>query len=69
MTPTRTGLWSLGGDLLGQVGLKLSSAISLLFSAGFEGTLSSPSLPEPGSAPATIPRARLVFELGVVSRF
>jgi hypothetical protein len=63
------GLWSLGGDLLGEVGLGLSSAISLILSAGIEGTLSSPSLPEPGKAPATIPRARLVFEIGVLSRF
>lgn len=63
------GHWTVGVDLLGQVGLGLSSGTSLLFSGGFEGFASGQSLDVVGRAPATLPRGRAIFELGVLSRF
>ena len=63
------GHWSAGGDILGQVSLGLSGGTSLLLGAGLEGFLTGVSLVEPGRATATIPRERLIFELGVLSRF
>jgi hypothetical protein len=62
-------LWSLGGDILGQFGLGLSAETTLLLSTGLEGVLTGASLAEPDRATAEIPRDRLIFELGVLSRF
>jgi hypothetical protein len=61
--------WTVGGDLLGQLGLGLSSGTSLLVSGGVEGFASGQNLLSQGQPPATVPRARLIFELGVLSRF
>jgi hypothetical protein len=61
--------WTVGADLVGQLGLGLSSGTSLLFSGGVEGFASSESLVSDAQAPVTIPRGRLIFELGVLSRF
>ncbi|HXT97953.1 MAG TPA: hypothetical protein VN853_16760 [Polyangia bacterium] len=61
--------WTAGGDLVGQIGIGLSSGTSLLLSGGLEGFASSQSLVSPGQAPATLPRGRIIFELGVLSRF
>ena len=62
-------LWSLGGDILGQFGFGLSAETTLLLSAGLEGVLTGARLAEPDRATAEIPRDRLIFELGVLSRF
>ena len=69
MTPTTTGSGRSEETCSDRSasGCRARSACSL--SAGLEGFLSSPTLAEAGRAPASIPRARLVFELGVVSRF
>ncbi len=63
------GHWTVGADLVGDLGLGLSSGTSLLLGAGLEGFLSGESLTAPGRIPATIPRGRVIFELGVLSRF
>ncbi|HVV53411.1 MAG TPA: hypothetical protein VHO06_27385 [Polyangia bacterium] len=63
------GHWTAGADLLGQVGLGLSSGTSLVCGGGFEGFLSGESLATPSRAPATILRGRVIFELGVLARF
>ncbi len=64
-----SGHWTVGADLVGQMGLGLSAGTSLLVGAGLEGFLSGESLTAPGRAPAMIPRGRVIFELGVLSRF
>jgi hypothetical protein len=63
------GLWTVGADLVGQIGLGLSSGTSLLGSAGVEGFASGESLVSEGQAPATLSRGRIIFEVGVLSRF
>ncbi|HVZ88242.1 MAG TPA: hypothetical protein VHG72_14820 [Polyangia bacterium] len=63
------GNWTAGADLLGEVGLGLSAGTSLVLGGGLEGFLSGERLNGPGRAPATIPRGRVIFELGVLSRF
>ncbi|HVV50582.1 MAG TPA: hypothetical protein VHO06_13030 [Polyangia bacterium] len=63
------GHWTVGADLLGQVGFGLSAGTSLVFGAGVEGFLSGESLTTQGRAPATILRGRVIFELGVLARF
>ena len=63
------GLWTVGADVVGQIGLGLSSGTSLLGSAGVEGFASGESLVSDGQPPATLSRGRLIFELGVLSRF
>jgi hypothetical protein len=63
------GLWTVGADVVGQIGLGLSSGTSLLGSAGVEGFASGESLVSEGQAPATLSRGRIIFELGVLSRF
>jgi len=62
-------LWSLGGDILGQFGFGLSAGTTLLLSAGLEGVLTGASLAQPERATAEIPRDRVIFELGLLSRF
>jgi opacity protein-like surface antigen len=61
--------WTVGADLLGQLGLGLSSGTSLLCSAGVEGFLTGAKLDIDTGPPATIPRVRAVFELGILARF
>ena len=63
------GHWTIGADLVGQLGLGLSSWTSLLFSAGLEGFVGGENLAAAGQPPVTIPRGRVIFELGVLSRF
>jgi hypothetical protein len=63
------GHWTVGADLVGQIGVGLSSGTSLLGSGGVEGFASGESLVSQGQAPATLPRGRMIFELGVLSRF
>jgi hypothetical protein len=61
--------WTIGGDLVGQIGLGLSSGTSLLVSSGLEGFATSQSLVASGQPTASLPRGRVIFELGVLSRF
>jgi hypothetical protein len=63
------GHWTAGADLVGQVGLGLAAGTSLVLGAGLEGFLSGQSLATPGATPAIVPRGRIIFELGVLSRF
>jgi hypothetical protein len=66
--PSDQGYWSLGGDLLGQVGYGLSRATTLLLGGGVEETLTAADLVVAGRPVATIPHARSVFEVGILSR-
>jgi hypothetical protein len=67
--PRFAELWTLGGDVLGQVGLGLSAGTTLLLSFGVEGVLSSARLVAPDQATAELPWDRLILEVGVLSRF
>jgi hypothetical protein len=67
--PRFAEMWTLGGDVLGQVGVGLSAGTSLLLSAGVEGVLSEARLVTPDEPTAELPGDRLIIELGVVSRF
>src|SRR5579871_161338 len=64
-----SGHWTVGADLVVQMGFGLSAGTSLLVGGGLEGFLSGESLMAPGRPPATTPRGRVIFELGVLSRF
>ena len=68
-SPNAQGYWSVGGDLLGQIGYGLSQGTALLLGGGLEETLTAADVVVAGQAVATIPHQRLVFELGVLSRF
>ncbi len=61
--------WSLGGDLLAQVGYGLSPGTALLVGAGVETLLTEADVYVGGEPAATIPRTQMVLELGVLSRF
>ena len=63
------GHWTVGADLVGQLGIGLSAGTSLLLGGGVEGFASGESLVSEGQAPATLPRGRVIFEVGVLSRF
>ena len=63
------GYWSLGGDLLAQIGYGLSPGTALLLGAGVEELLTEADVYVGGEPAATIPHAQLVLELGVLSRF
>ena len=63
------GYWSLGADLLGQVGYGLSRETALLVGAGVEESLTEADIYVTGKPVATIPHTQLVLELGVLSRF
>jgi hypothetical protein len=63
------GYWSMGADLLGQVGYGLSRATALLAGAGVEEILTEADVYVAGQPAATIPHTRIVLELGVLSRF
>jgi opacity protein-like surface antigen len=63
------GYWSLGGDLLAQVGYGLSAGTALLAGAGVEESLTAADVYVAGQRVTTIPRAQFLLELGVLSRF
>ena len=63
------GYWSLGGDLLAQVGYGLSPGTALLVGGGVEEFLTAADVYVAGQPAATIPHSQLVLELGVLSRF
>ncbi len=63
------GYWSVGADLLGQVGYGLSSSTALTMGGGVEGFLAEADIIVAGQPAATIPHTQLVLELGVLSRF
>ena len=63
------GYWSLGGDLLAQVGYGLSRGTALLIGVGVEESLTEAEINVAGQPAATIPHTQLVLELGVLSRF
>jgi hypothetical protein len=63
------GYWSLGGDLLGQVGYGLSTGTALLAGAGVEELLTAADVYVAGQPAATMPHTQVVLELGVLSRF
>jgi len=67
--PRLAEMWTVGGDVLGQVGVGLSAGTSLLLSAGMEGVLSEARLVTPDEPTADLPADRLILELGVLSRF
>jgi opacity protein-like surface antigen len=67
--PRFAEMWTLGGDVLGQVGVGLSAGTSLLLSAGVEGVLGEARLVTPDEPTAELPGDRLILELGVLSRF
>jgi hypothetical protein len=67
--PRFAEMWTVGGDLLAQVGVGLSAGTSLLLSAGVEGVLSEARLVTPDEPTAELPGDRLILELGVLSRF
>jgi hypothetical protein len=68
-SPSDQGYWSLGGDLLGQVGYGLSPGVVFLLGGGLEETLTAADVLVAGRMIATIPHERLMLELGVLSRF
>ncbi len=63
------GYWSVGGDLLAQVGYGLSRGTALLVGGGVEELFTAADVYVAGQPAATIPHTRLVLELGVLSRF
>ena len=63
------GYWSLGFDLLAQVGYGLSSGTALLVGGGVEEFFTAGDIYVAGQQAATIPHTQLVLELGVLSRF
>lgn len=63
------GYWSMGADLLAQVGYGLSPATALVVGGGVEEILTEKELYVEGEPAATIPHTRLVLEVGVLSRF
>jgi hypothetical protein len=63
------GYWSLGGDLLAQLGYGLSPGTALLVGGGVEESTTEADIYVAGQAAATIPHTQLVLELGVLSRF
>jgi hypothetical protein len=67
--PEAHGYWSLGCDLLGQVGYGLSQGTALLLGGGLEETFTAAEIVVAGQSVATVPHQRVVFELGVLSRF
>jgi hypothetical protein len=67
--PNTHGYWSLGGDMLGQVGYGLSRGTALLLGGGLEGNLTAADIVVAGRSTATVPHEHLVFETGILSRF
>jgi hypothetical protein len=63
------GYWSLGADLLAQVGYGLSRGTALLVGGGVEELFTEADVYVAGNPAATIPHTQLVLELGVLSRF
>lgn len=63
------GYWSMGADLLAQVGYGLSPGTALLVGGGVEEIVTEAEVYLAGQPAATIPHTRLVLELGVLSRF
>ncbi len=61
--------WSVGGDLVAQVGYGLSPGTTLLVAGGVEEFLTEADIYVAGKPVATIPHTQLVLELGVLSRF
>lgn len=61
--------WSLGADLLAQVGYGLSRGTALLVGVGVEELLTEADVYVGGEPAATIPHTQMVVELGVLSRF
>lgn len=63
------GYWSLGCDLLAQVGYGLSPGTALVAGAGVEELFTAADVYVAGGLAATIPHTQLLLELGVLSRF
>ena len=63
------GYWSLGADLLAQVGYGLSRGTVLLGGVGVEELFTEADVYVGGEPAATIPHTQMVVELGVLSRF
>jgi hypothetical protein len=68
-SPPGQSYWTVGCDLVGQVGFGLSRATALLLGGGVEEVLTTADLVVADQRVATIPRQRVVFELGLLSRF
>jgi hypothetical protein len=61
--------WSAGVDALAEVGLGLSRGTMLMVAAGLEELFTEATVTVPGEDAATLPRARVLLELGVLARF
>jgi hypothetical protein len=68
-SPQRRAYWTVGCDLVGQLGFGLSRATALILGVGLEEVLTAADLAVADQRVAAIPRQRLVFELGLLSRF
>ena len=67
--PAVQDYWSVGGDLVGQIGYGLSRTTGVLAGGGLEEILTAADVIVAGKPVATIPRQRVVLEIGVLSRF
>ena len=63
------GFWSMGADLLAQVGYGLSPGTALRVGAGVEEIVTEAVVDVAGEPAATLPHTRVVLELGVLSLF
>lgn len=68
-TSRTEGYWSLGCDLLAQVGYGLSPGTALVAGAGVEELFTAADVYVAGGLAATLPHTQSLLELGVLSRF
>ena len=61
--------WSAGVDALAEVGLGLSPGTTLLAAAGLEELFTEAEVTVPGRFDTTLPRTRILLQVGVLSRF
>lgn len=63
------GYWSLGADALGELGVGLARGTMLLVAAGLEEMFTEAEVIVQGRDAATLRHARVVLQIGVLSRF
>ncbi len=61
--------WSAGVDALAELGLGLSRGTTLMAAGGVEELFTQATVEAPGQDDATLPRTRILLELGVLARF
>ena len=69
LTASEQAFWSGALDLLAEVGVGLSRATTFLGGLGVEERFTEARVLVPGRIDATLPRERLILELGILSRF